>query len=428
MNDYATEWVCEFGTEPPAFDGTESPWIFMEDLKVMPWADSVKWAERIAGVPLLPGQIRKLQRAHGFAGWNRDAKKTAVRRLVVGNGKNDPDGAEPPQAGSWASVNGWNAHNRRVHKAAHRRHYRVFLYCLTSLRRAVKSGAAFAMKEVFAAGCARVFGKKQPYANRSRVKALRDWIAGKLDAAKMSPTPADAFNNAGRAMCYVPPELGEDIRDMTHRPGATEKTGEPEGSGANEGIPAFGGQRAAPSVPPEGLRPSRLSPGPTPCSVRAKWKATVLVGIARTAIPTLLQAHLDAGEHRCIAWDAPLPGGAATQERWAFGWLTAWVRKGCSVRRLAEIYAAAVLSFEKKYRSAGHGVGECSPWALRSHLQQRARSLPRHAPEWYRDKPAAFAPTPAQTEWAKQRDEFRTASAMPETERNAWLRDLGWVA
>lgn len=430
MTDYATEWVCEVGTEPPAFDGSESPWDFLDNLKALPWADSVRWAERINGAPLLPGQIRKLQRAHGFDSWKRDAKKTAVNRRAFGRP-------------------GWNEHNAAVSRAANRLRFRVLCYCLAAWRRAVKSGADWSLVTAFKAGCARIFGRQQPYANRSRVKAFRDWIEAKLTAEKLLRTPTAAFNNAGRGMCDAAPLLGEDNRNMTHRPGGSDAAGGTDGSGDGDGIPAFGGQRAAPSVPPEGLRPSRLSPGPTPCSTGGKWKATVPVGIARTALPTLAQAHRDAGGEAggLLPWHE--------QRRWALGWLAAWVRKGCDVHRLAEIYATAVRSFEKRYRKDGYTLrdGHRKPWALRGHLQERARSLPRHAAEWYRDKPRAFPRTVMQIEDDRMRDDRRAAvrrgetpehlrewvehlanfraekpKSEPANERAAWARDLGWAA
>lgn len=407
MTDLESLWVFETGTPPPAF-GEDSPWDHLDELRRMSWADSFAWAERIKGSALLPGQVRKLQKAHGFNCWGHAAKKTAVRRRN-GNGENDPDGSAPPTQRSWASVNGWNPHNRRVAGEARRLRYRVFLYCLTSQRRALKSGAAFVFPEVFRAACARVFGRPAPYANRSRVKAFRDWVEATLSAKNVTHPPGRALNSGAPAMFYASPRLEGDFRSMTHRPGGSDTSGQDsEGSGECDGIPVFGRAGAGGPLNPEGRCPSRLEPGPTPCSIKAGARATCLVGVARSALPTLLQAHLDVGEgRRRILWDAPLPCGAPTQERWAFGWLAAWIRKGRSARRLTEIYAAAVRDFERRYQDAGYTPGECPPWALRGHLQRRARELPSYGPEHFRERPSVFQPTASQRELAKWRRERR---------------------
>lgn len=201
-------WVAEVGTEPPVF-GEDCPWDYAGDLAALPWASSVIWAERIKGRPLLPGQIKKLKKLHGFDLFA--TKKDSLKRLA-GNGKNDPFGVDGPQHASWASVNGHNPHNRKLAGKARRLRSRVFAYCLTSFRRTLKTGAVFTLKEVFAAACERIFGRRAPYANRSRVKAFRDWVAEKLDREAVTHPPRPPLIVPGELCCTPLPRLGKTFK------------------------------------------------------------------------------------------------------------------------------------------------------------------------------------------------------------------------
>lgn len=199
-------------------------------------------------------------------------------------------------------------------------------------------------------------------------------------------------------MLYASSEAREDIQNMTHH------------SQPSAGNPAEVGNPQADSAAPQAegvfLRVCRRDERAASLQllVKAKVNRTRLVGIARSAIPTLAEAHEGHGDR--IAFVVPHER-TGSQRKWALGWLTHWLRKGRSAKRLAEVYTEAVKSFGAKYAADGYRAGECHAVALRGHLQQRAKDLPGYDLLHFEANPARFAKTASQIEEAAMREEHR---------------------
>lgn len=431
--DLGTLWVSEFGTEAPGF-GVDSPWDYSEELAALPWADSVVWAERILGRQLLPGQTAKLKALHGFDGFRcKKKKREAVARRAgngVARGLGDTSGAFAPRDtgkdglhldGNWGRVNGvrpLNRHNLRVQGRARSLRIRVLRYCLESLRRALVSGGEFDLKRVFKAACARIFGAPEPYANRSRVKVFRDWVEAEIARENVTHPPGRAPIVAPGAMGYASSEATGDSRNLTHRPGAAGSCAEnPDTVG-----PGGANSALADAAKPVCLRVCRRDQEPASglqLLVKAKAAQKRLVGIARSALPSLREAH--AGHDR-ISWENH------AQSRWALGWMTAHLRRGCDAHHLVRIYLELLSRHDDRARKSGFGAGQFMPWGLRKRLQIRADGLPVYPVEHFTGNSAAFQPTASQLQAKRDRAAAREILAVAKSAKRVRRRSASAVA